>query len=66
MRVTLINPPRFLEFAPNLGLLYVASVLEEAGHEAAIVDKPINTIATRTWHMLDASFPLSARQHMIQ
>ncbi len=56
MRVTLINPPRFLEFAPNLGLFYVASVLEKAGHEVAIVDKPINKIVGRTWETLNASF----------
>lgn len=56
MRVTLIDPPRFLEFAPNLGLFYVAGVLEKAGHEVAIVDKPINEAVKRTWETLDASF----------
>jgi len=56
MRVTLIDPPRFLEFAPNLGLFYVAGVLEKAGYEVAIVDKPINEVVKRTWGTLDASF----------
>lgn len=49
MRVTLINPPRFFEIEPNLGLFYIASVLEKAGHEVTIVDKPINTIVGKTW-----------------
>jgi anaerobic magnesium-protoporphyrin IX monomethyl ester cyclase len=44
LRVTLINPPRFWEVQPSLGLLYIASVLEKAGHTVAIVDKPINTM----------------------
>jgi hypothetical protein len=56
MRVTLINPPRFFEIEPNLGLLYIASVLEKAGHEVAIVDKPINRLVGGTWETLNASF----------
>jgi anaerobic magnesium-protoporphyrin IX monomethyl ester cyclase len=56
MRVTLINPPRFFEIEPNLGLLYVASVLEKADHEIAVVDKPINTVAGRTWEIFNAAF----------
>jgi anaerobic magnesium-protoporphyrin IX monomethyl ester cyclase len=54
MRVTLINPPRFFETGPNLGLFYVAAVLEEAGHEVAVVDKPINTIVGETWETFNA------------
>jgi anaerobic magnesium-protoporphyrin IX monomethyl ester cyclase len=56
MRVTLINPPRFLDFEPSLGLLYVASALEKGGHEVAIVDKPINKPVQRTWETLNATF----------
>jgi radical SAM superfamily enzyme YgiQ (UPF0313 family) len=44
MRVALINPPCFYQFEPSLGLCYIAAVLEKAGHEVAIVDKPINTV----------------------
>jgi len=51
----LINPPRFLEFAPNLGLFYVAAVLEKAGHEVAIVDKPINSPVGKTWETFNAT-----------
>ena len=56
MRVTLINPPHFFEIEPNLGLFYVAAVLEKAGHEVAIIDKPINTLVGKTWEALNASF----------
>jgi anaerobic magnesium-protoporphyrin IX monomethyl ester cyclase len=55
MRVTLIDPPRFLEFAPSLGLFYVAGVLERAGHEVAIVDKPINSSDGKTWETFNAT-----------
>ena len=56
MRVTLINPPHFRNCEPHLGLLYIASVLEEAGHEVAIVDKPINTAVGGAWETFNASF----------
>ena len=56
MRVTLINPPRFFEIEPNLGLFYVAAVLDKAGHEVAVIDKPINTLVGKTWEALNASF----------
>lgn len=55
MRVTLIDPPRFLEFAPSLGLFYVAAVLESAGHKVAIVDKPINSPEGKTWETFNAT-----------
>lgn len=53
MRVTLIDPPRFFEIEPNLGLLYVASVLEKAGHEVSIVDKVINRLVGPAWETLN-------------
>jgi anaerobic magnesium-protoporphyrin IX monomethyl ester cyclase len=56
MRVTLINPPRFFEIEPNLGLFYVAAVLEKAGHQVAIVDKPINMITGKTWDVFNETF----------
>ena len=55
MRVTLVNPPRFFEIEPNLGLFYIAAVLEKAGHEVTIVDRPINSPAGKTWEVFDAS-----------
>lgn len=56
MHVTLINPPRFFETEPNLGLFYIAAVLEQAGHQVAVIDKPINTVVGKTWDTLNASF----------
>ena len=41
MRVMLIQPPMFhlaMNIAPNLGLAYIAAVLEQDGHEVRIVD----------------------------
>lgn len=63
MRVTLINPPCFYQFEPSLGLCYIAAMLEKAGHEVAIVDKPINTIVGKlTPATLDETFDASFKK----
>lgn len=62
MRVTLINPPCFYQFEPSLGLGYIASVLEKAGHEVAIVDKPINTLERFTPDGFRAKFNANFRR----
>ena len=56
MRITLVNPPRFFEVQPSLGLLYVASVLERAGHKVTIVDKPMNMVPEKTWELFKTAY----------
>ena len=53
MRVTLVNPPQFFEIEPNLGLCCIASVMGQAGHDVAIVDKPINKPAGKPWDVFN-------------
>ena len=38
-----------------MGLFYVAAVLERAGHEVTIVDKPINSPDGKTWETFNAT-----------
>ncbi len=56
MRITLVNPPRFFEVQPSLGILYIASVLERAGHKVTIVDKPMNMVPEKTWELFKKAY----------
>jgi radical SAM superfamily enzyme YgiQ (UPF0313 family) len=56
MRITLVNPGFGQIFKlPPLGLLYIASVLREAGHEVNLVD----TVFINTWQQFESSLALT-------